>query len=347
MQACVLHAVGDLRCETAADPKPRPGEVLVRVAACGVCGSDIPRVFKTGTYTFPLIPGHEFSGTVVAAGDGVNESLIGTRAAIFPLIPCNNCKMCEQKKFAQCTNYDYLGSRSNGAFAEYVCAPEWNVLSIPDELTLEEAALTEPAAVALHALRQGEIQGSEEVCIVGAGPIGLLVAMWATALNAGIVILADIDERKLDFAREILPDAILLDPRELSVSEAVKSITGHGAELVVDATGSAPGVAQCLHAAKPFGRVVLLGNPEGDMTLQKDAYWAILRKELRLAGSWNSSYDPSRRDDWRTVIEFMANGNLNVKPLITHRVGLPGLLHAMETMRDRAEFSNKILFVND
>ncbi|MCC6794517.1 MAG: galactitol-1-phosphate 5-dehydrogenase [Candidatus Hydrogenedentes bacterium] len=347
MQACVLHAVGDLRCETAADPKPHADEVLVRVGACGVCGSDIPRVFKTGTYKFPLIPGHEFSGTVVAVGDDVDAKLVGTRAAIFPLIPCGKCSMCAQKKYAQCANYDYLGSRSNGAFAEYVCAPEWNVLPIPDHLSLEEAAMTEPAAVALHALRQGAIQGSEEVCIVGAGPIGLLVAMWATALNAGIVMLADIDGRKLDFANKLLPDAILLDARERAIGEEVRSITGAGADLVVDATGSAPGVAQCLHATRPFGRVVLLGNPEGDMTLPKDAYWAILRKELRLAGSWNSSYDPARRDDWRIVIEFMANSKLNVKPLITHRVGLPDLFSAMEKMRDRAEFSNKILFVND
>ena len=347
MQACVLHAIGDLRCENAADPKPRAGEVLIRVAACGVCGSDIPRVFKTGTYKFPLIPGHEFSGTVVAAGDGVDADLVGTRAAIFPLIPCNDCPMCAQNKYAQCANYDYLGSRSNGAFAEYVCAPEWNVLPIPDHLSLEEAAMAEPASVALHALRQGDIQGGEIVCVVGAGPIGLLVAMWATALNASKVMLADIDARKLAFAKELLPDANLLDARERPVSEAVRSITGNGAELVVDATGSAPGVAQCLHAAKPFGRVVLLGNPEGDMTLPKDAYWSILRKELRLTGSWNSAYDPSRRDDWRTVIEFMANGKLNVKPLVTHRVGLPDLMHAMVTMRDRSEFSNKILFVND
>jgi len=347
MQACVLHAVGDLRCETAADPKPRPGEVLVRVGACGVCGSDIPRVFKTGTYKFPLIPGHEFSGTIVAVGDGVDASLAGTRAAIFPLVPCNKCEMCAKKSYAQCANYDYLGSRSNGAFAEFVCAPEWNVLPIPDHLTLEEAAMTEPAAVALHALRQGEIQDGETVCVVGAGPIGLLAAMWATALDSGTVMLADIDERKLAFAKSHLPDAKLLDPHERPISEAVRSITRDGADIVVDATGSAPGVAQCLHAARPFGRVVLLGNPEGDMTLPKDAYWAILRKELRLAGSWNSSYDPSRRDDWRTVIEFMANGKLNVKPLITHRVGLSDLFSAMEKMRDRAEFSNKILFVND
>lgn len=346
MQACVLHAVGDLRCESVADPKPRAGNVLVRVAACGVCGSDIPRVFKTGTYKLPLIPGHEFSGTVVAVGDGVDASLVGTRATIFPLIPCMKCAMCDAGEYAQCADYDYLGSRSNGAFAELVCAPTWNVLPIPDNLSIEEAALTEPAAVALHALRRGALQGGEEVLIVGAGPIGLLAAMWATALGAGMVILADIDERKLAFAKELLPDAIRFDPRKEPISKSVRNLTGDGAELVVDATGSAAAVAQCFLAAKPFGRVVLLGNPEGDMTLPKEAYWEILRKQLRLFGSWNSSYDPAKRDDWRTAIEFMASGKLNVKPLITHRVGLPDLAAAMAKMRDRSEFSNKILYVN-
>lgn len=345
MQACVLHAVGDLRCENVADPKPRAGEVLVRVAACGVCGSDIPRVFKTGTYRFPLIPGHEFSGTVVAVGDGVDTGLVGTRAAIFPLVPCNNCPMCLRKKFAQCAKYDYLGSRSNGAFAEYVCAPAWNVLPIPDTLSLEEAAMTEPAAVALHALRRGAPQDGEEVLVVGAGPIGLLVALWARALHAGMVLLADIDDRKLAFARQLGFDRVL-SARETPVSEGARFYARDGVDVVVEATGSAVAFEQSLLSAGPFGRVVLLGNPEGDMAIPKNAYWAILRKELHLAGSWNSSYDPSTRDDWRTAIEFMAAGKLDVKPLITHRVALAGLPSALENMRDRTEFSNKVLFVN-
>lgn len=346
MQACVLHAVGNLRCETVADPKPQAGEVLVRVAACGVCGSDIPRVFKTGTYKFPLIPGHEFAGDVVAVGEGVDDSLVGTRAAIFPLIPCMKCAMCAVGEYALCADYDYLGSRSDGAFAEYVCAPVWNVLPVPGNLSLEEAAMTEPAAVALHALRQGALHDGDEVLVIGAGPIGLLVAMWASALKAGKVILADIDDRKLAFAKELLPNAELLDARAAPAGEQVRTLTRDGADLVVDATGSAAAVAQCFHAAKPFGRVVLLGNPEGDMTLPKDAYWAILRKQLRLAGSWNSSYDPAKRDDWRTTIEFMASGALDVKPLITHRVGLEELPRAMAAIRDRTEFSNKVLYVN-
>ncbi|HRK36128.1 MAG TPA: galactitol-1-phosphate 5-dehydrogenase [Candidatus Hydrogenedentes bacterium] len=346
MQACVLHAVGDLRCEQLPDPAPRAGEVLVRVAACGVCGSDIPRVFKTGTYRFPLIPGHEFAGEVVAVGEGVDTSLIGTRAAIFPLLPCFRCRPCLIGNYAMCTDYDYLGSRSNGAFAEYVCAPVWNVLPVHGALSLEEAAMTEPAAVALHALRQGKVAESDHVLIFGAGPIGLLVAMWARALHAASVSIVDIDAEKLSFARAQGFEQTF-NARDVNVVDRFKSLEDGGASLVIEASGSSVAFEQCMHTAARLGRVVLLGNPEGGMQLTKEGYWAILRKQLTITGSWNSSYNPSGRDDWRMCLDYMANGRLNVKPLITHRVDLPGLLDAMTMIRERKSFSNKVLFVNE
>ncbi|MDZ4858517.1 MAG: galactitol-1-phosphate 5-dehydrogenase [Candidatus Hydrogenedentes bacterium] len=352
MQACVLHAIGDLRCEQINDPSPRAGEVLVRVGACGVCGSDIPRVFKTGTYRFPLIPGHEFAGEIVAVGDDVDRKLLGRRATIFPLIPCRACPMCDIGEFALCANYDYLGSRSNGAFAEYVCAPAWNVVSVPGNVSIEEAAMTEPAAVALHALRQGEMKSGDDVLIFGAGPIGLLVALWARALGARKITLADIDGRKLEFAKQ-LDFADTYKPVQTvaaSPGESISSIPSIAPlpSLVIEASGSAAALEQCMHAAAPFARVVLLGNPAGDIHLAKQNYWAILRKQLRVVGSWNSSFNPDGPDDdWKQSLEYMANGKLDVKPLITHRVGLPQLLDAMTMIRDRAAFSNKVMFVNE
>ena len=346
MQACVLHAVGDLRCEQVNDPRPAEGEVLVRVAACGICGSDIPRVFKTGTYRFPLIPGHEFAGEVVAVGDGVDPKLIGSRNAIFPLIPCMECPMCAKAEYALCASYDYLGSRSNGAFAEYVCVPVWNLLPIPEGVSYEEAAMTEPAAVALHALRRANLAEGDSILIFGAGSVGLLAAMWADALGADLVMLADIDDRKLTFAKE-LGFTLTFNDKELNLADGVKMATGNsGADIVIEASGSTKALEHCMHTAAPFGRVVLLGNPEGDMRLSKQGYWAILRKQLSLTGTWNSTYNPAGIDDWKTVLEFMANGKLNVKPLISHRVGLPKLLEAMELMRDRTAFSSKVMFVN-
>ncbi|MCC6694916.1 MAG: galactitol-1-phosphate 5-dehydrogenase [Candidatus Hydrogenedentes bacterium] len=345
MQACVLHAIGDLRHEKVADPQPQSGEVLLRVGACGVCGSDIPRVFTKGTYRFPTIPGHELAGIVEATGPGVDPSLIGRRAAVFPLIPCRACPMCEKGEYAHCADYDYLGSRCDGGFAEYVRVPLWNLLFLPANVSVEEASLTEPAAVAVHALRQAGIDVGDRVLILGAGPIGLMVGMWAKAWGAGRVMLVDIDAAKLNFARA-LGFADVCNSAEDDLAAWVSDLTGGGADLVVEASGSAAALEQCMLTAKVFGNVVLMGNPVGNMSLSQQAYWAILRKQLKLHGTWNSSYSNIARSEWQLTLDFMASGRLDVKPLITHRIGLDALFDRLQAIRDRTEFSNKVLYVN-
>jgi L-iditol 2-dehydrogenase len=345
MRACVLHAIGDLRHEEVANPRPRVGEVLLRVGACGVCGSDIPRVFTKGTYSFPTIPGHELAGIVTEAGARVDPSLVGKAAAVFPLIPCRKCPMCEIGEYAQCADYDYLGSRCNGGFAEYVRVPVWNLLFLPDGVSVEEAAMTEPAAVALHALRQAGIDIGDRVLILGAGSIGLMVGMWAQAWGAGKVMLVDIDPQKIEFARS-LGFADVCNSAEDDLAAWVKDLTDEGADLVVEASGSTVALEQCMLTAKVFGNVVLMGNPEGNMSLSQQAYWAILRKQLKLHGTWNSSYSKIARSEWQLTLDFMASGKIDVKPLITHRVGLDGLFERMKAIRDRSEFSNKVLYLN-
>ena len=134
MKALNLHAVGDLRYEEVPDPVREKGEVLMKVRACGICGSDIPRIFKKGTYHFPTIPGHEFAGEIV---DADNKELIGKRAAVFPLIPCRQCAACETGNYAQCSHYDYYGSRRDGGFAEYIAVKEWNLVFFDDSLSFE------------------------------------------------------------------------------------------------------------------------------------------------------------------------------------------------------------------
>ena len=185
MDALVLHDVGDARFESISKPEVSDGEVLVRVGFCGVCGSDIPRVFVKGTYSFPTVCGHEFAGTVEACGPGVDDLETGAAVAVFPLLWCGRCPACEQGKYVQCFDYDYLGSRSNGGFAEYVVAPRRNLLRVPEGVSLDEAAMTEPASVALHALRRGGgTRPGESVAVFGAGPIGVMVAQWARAMGA-------------------------------------------------------------------------------------------------------------------------------------------------------------------
>jgi L-iditol 2-dehydrogenase len=319
--------------------------VVLRVGACGVCGSDIPRVFVQGTYRFPLIPGHELAGTVVETSEGVDPALVGRAATVFPLVPCRACAMCAIGEYAQCVDYDYLGSRCDGGFAEYARVPVRNLLPLPEGISIEEGAMTEPAAVAVHALRQAGVDIGDTVLVLGAGPLGLLVAMWAQAWGAARVLLTDIDPHKLEFARA-LGFSHVFNAREEDVAAAVNDVKKGGADLVVEASGSAAAFEQCMVAARTFGRVVLLGNPEGEMRLSQNAYWAILRKQLKLFGSWNSSYSDPARNEWQLALDFMAAGKLNVKPLITHRVSLEELFPALVRMRDRTVFSSKLMVVN-
>jgi len=348
MKACVLHGIADFRYEEVPTPSPRPGEVLVEVNACGVCGSDIPRVFSKGTYRFPTIPGHEFSGIVAAAGpDGTGAGLVGRPVTVFPLIPCRKCAACEAGAFAQCADYDYLGSRSDGAFAEYVRVPEWNLVPLPDGVTFEEAAMTEPCAVALHAVRQAAIEPGDTVLITGAGPIGLMVAMWARIDGAGQILLADIDHAKLEFAQRLGFDRTFNPARSGSVAAWVQDTAALGADLAIDAAGSPAAVESCLASARVFGRVILLGNPPGDMTLSQDAYWSILRKELQIRGTWNSSRTQLCGNEWQTTLDFIALRRLPLKDLITHRVSLEKLPDALQMMRNKKHFFNKVIFIKN
>ena len=158
MKAYVLEGINQLKYKEIKMPELHEGEVLVEVKAAGICGSDIPRIFETGTYHFPTIPGHEFSGQVVSAYDGEQNPWIGKRVGIFPLIPCMECFTCKKVEYEMCRNYNYLGSRCDGGFAEYVAVPEWNLIELPDKVSYEEAAMLEPAAVALHAVRRLDLQ---------------------------------------------------------------------------------------------------------------------------------------------------------------------------------------------
>ena len=345
MKCLNLHAIGDLRYEEVITPTPKAGEVLIKIKASGVCGSDIPRIFEKGTYSFPTIPGHEFSGEVIKLGEGVSEEYLSKKVAVFPLLPCKKCEACQVGEYAQCCDYNYLGSRCDGGFAEYVCAPIWNLVIVPDDLSYEEAAMAEPAAVAIHALRKGGIEIGDTVVIFGAGPIGLMLGKWSEIWGAGKVILVDIDKGKIDFAKQ-LGFEFVINSIEMDAVEEIKALTGgRGADLCVEGAGVSKTLEQCLYASRAFGRVVAMGNPAGEMKLSQKAYWELLRKQLKIVGTWNSSYVDLPKNDWKLSIEAMQSGKLDVKPFITHKIGLEEWEPVLEMMRDRSGFFNKVMFV--
>ncbi|HQK95382.1 MAG TPA: galactitol-1-phosphate 5-dehydrogenase [Armatimonadota bacterium] len=333
MRACVLHAIGDLRAGEVSDPVPGPGQVRVRVAACGICGSDLPRVFEKGTYRFPLIPGHEMAGVVEKVGAGVARVAPGDRVAVFPLLPCGWCEPCRLGWLHLCDDYGYLGSRCDGGFAELVLAPEANLVPVPEGVSLEHAALTEPAAVARHALRRGGLAKGETVWIVGAGTIGLVLAQWAHELGASQVFVSDVQKFKLDLARR-WPGVLVCDAREHDAPGWVRDEThGRGADLVVEAVGMAVTAAQAIRGARKRGRVVLMGNPAGEMVLPQNDYALILRHELDVVGTWNSDRGAGGEGDWAESLRAMCEGALDLDPIVTHRTPLEGVPSLMERMR--------------
>ena len=346
MKACVLKAVGQLVYMEADTPSPSAGEVLVKIKASGICGSDIARVFVKGTYSFPTIPGHEFAGEIVALGEGTVPGLLGKKAAVFPLLPCKKCDMCEVGEYASCRNYNYFGSRCDGGFAEYIAVPVWNLVMGDQSLSYEEMAMAEPAAVSIHALSRAGVELGDNVAIFGAGAIGLMLAEFARAWGAAKVIPMDIDPSKIEFAQSIgFSDA--LNNGESDWEKKLADLTsGRGADIAVEGAGVPSALAGCLRVTKPQGKVVLMGNPLGDMPLSQHDYWEILRKQLDVYGTWNSSYT-QKKNDWQTALDAMAAKRIDVTKFITHRFALSDANRAFELIRDKKEFSNRVMFLSE
>lgn len=364
MKAWVLHEPNVFRFEEVERPVIPNGEVLVKIKACGICGSDVPRIYKTGAHNMPLIPGHEFSGEVVDAPEA-NEDLIGKRVGVFPLIPCGKCDSCIKKHPELCKNYDYIGSRRNGAFSECVAVPVWNLVSIPDSVSYEAAAMMEPMAVAVHAMKMGIMIGEQElsknssIAVCGLGTIGLLLAMFL--LDAGYENIYVIGRKaiqqelaiKLGVKEDNYCDSDLSDPVEW-LSEA----TG-GVDFYFDCVGSNESIIYGIDALAPMGRAVFVGNPYGDMTLKRDVYWQILRKQLSIVGTWNSTYygysvgndylkdKDINGDDWSYVLERLRKGTISPELLITHKYPLEKLITGLEIMRDKTEDYCKVMIVGE
>ncbi len=349
MEALVLHAVGDLRLEQIPVPSVSEGQVRVQIGFCGVCGSDIPRIFSKGTYSFPTVCGHEFAGTVELCGPGVDDFEQGDRVVVFPLLWCGKCAACENGKYVQCSDYDYLGSRSDGAFAEYVVAPKENIIRVPDGVSLEEAAQTEPAAVALHAIRRvPDSHVGKTIAIFGTGPIGLMVAQWASIMGATQVLLFDVVTEKLDLAQSLGFENVFNSKTEDVAKDVVSVVNDHtegkGAHVCIEAAGVPETYLNALGSVRRGGSVVLLGNPIGDVTLPAPLISQLMRREVKLLGTWNSDYSTSGNDDdWRTVLQAMATNKLNLSPLITHKVSLTDSMNILKMMKNRSEFYAKVL----
>lgn len=347
MKAWVLHEINDFALENVEVPVPADNEVLLKVRAVGICGSDIPRIYKTGTYSYPLIPGHEFSGEVVKCGKDVSVEWLGKRVGVFPLIPCGECSSCRKKQYEMCRHYSYLGSRRAGGFAEYVTAPVDNLLPLPEGVAFEEAAMLEPMAVAVHAMRRVKPVAMDAVAVCGLGTIGLLVVMFLK--EAGIENLLVIGNKefqkqqvmKLGVAEEDYCDTRMNDV-DRWLQEKTKNV---GVDVFFECVGKNDTVAQAVKNAAPAGKIMLVGNPYSDMQLDRDTYWKILRNQLTVTGSWNSSYTGEATDDWHYVLKCLEEKRIKPGELISHRYSIEDLEEGFHIMRDKKEDYVKVMGV--
>lgn len=335
MKAYNLHALNDLRYEDVPMPECPSGWAIIKVKATGICSSDVPRVFTKGTYHFPTIPGHEFSGIVHSVADPQNAYLVGKPVGVFPLIPCRQCESCKDKHYEMCSDYDYVGSRRDGAFAEYVAVPVWNLVELPDTIPFEVAAMMEPFAVALHAIKMGPVSKGMSVGIIGTGMIGIAAGQWAKMFGAGSVSVIGRSEDKRKMVENCgLKYIVCNDPSKVTEFD-----------FALEAVGTPNAIELAISATKRGGCLILMGNPSSDITITQTVYWKILRKQLRLAGTWNSSYDGQNPSDWTEVAEALASKAIVADSLITHKFEQEELMKGFELMREHKEPYCKVMTI--
>jgi len=295
------------------ETKPEAGEVLIRVAACGICGSDVHGYDgSSGRRVPPIVMGHEAAGTVAALGDGVTDFAAGDRVTFDSTVYCGTCAPCRRGEINLCDNRQVLGVscaeyRRAGAFAEYVAVPSRIVYRLPDGLSFAEAAMLEAAAVAVHAVSLAQSFPESTALVVGVGMIGLLAAQALRAAGCSRVFVADVDGSRLKLAQDLGATAVL--SAETDIAKQVLQLTGGaGTDVVVEAVGRTETVTASVESVRRGGTVVLVGNisPEVSIPLQK-----VVTRQIRLQGSCASAGEYPR------AMELLASGAIQVKPLIT------------------------------
>lgn len=336
MKACVLKGINDIECMLIEKPEVSAGNVLVKVKACGICSSDLNRVYRTGAYHYPTVLGHEISGEIVEIGEGVSQEYLGKHVVVFPLLPCNECEYCKEGFYAQCKNYNYFGSRCDGGMAEYLNVPLWNINLIQEPVPYEIAALAEPAAVAVHAAKQIEKVHEKSICIIGTGAIGIMIGLYLKKIGAKQIYFRVRNQLKKSFLNQLGFMDIIDDKNEKEASM----------DVIMECVGSNSAIEQAIKLVKSRGKIILVGNPTEDLHIAQKIYWKILRSEIDVKGVWNSDYK-NKDDDWEKTIAFLTSEQDVIKKVITNRFSLSMVKEAFEIMENKKGLAIKGVMINE
>lgn len=345
MKSLKLYGVQDIRFEQAEKPViQNDDDVIVRVKAVGICGSDISRYAKLGPYVEGMIFGHEFSGEIAEVGPAVKDLQVGDRVAGCPTFYCGECLSCRKGELARCEKLTVIGARHPGSYAEYVALPAENIVPIPDNVDFDTASMIEPSAVVVHGFKRTTMQPGAEVAVMGCGNIGLLAIQWAKIFGAKKVYAIDIDDEKLAVAKEVGADVLINSLEKPAHEQIAEHTDGIGVDVAIESAGSPITSAQVFALPKKGGEVVFLGIPYGDVNVERFYFEKIVRNELTVLGSWNAISAPFPGDEWTTTVHYMSSGQINVEPIISHRLQLEEGPDVFKRIINREESFGKVLF---
>ena len=343
MRAARYYGNQDVQIDDVDEPSPGEGEVLIDVAACGICGSDLgeylygPR--HEGDDHLPYTMGHELGGTVVETGPGADVE-VGTEIVLNPLVACEDCPRCAEARYNLCQNLTVIGAQRPGGYAEQVVAPATNVIPLPDGLSPELAAVAEPVTVAYHGLLQSPLRPGQSAAVVGMGPIGLGLVQLVKAAGAEPIFASGHREARRALARECGAD-VVIDPRESDPAEVIHSETDGGVDVAFEVAGSESAINDALKIPKPGGHTTLLGVFKGEVEIDP---MDLVNKERSVNASAAYQTGPLADRDFGPVLRKFASGELQPEPLVTSRIDLGDIVDdGFEALADSDSDEVKVL----
>jgi L-iditol 2-dehydrogenase len=341
-RAAVLIKNASIEIQDREHTKLNAGEVEVSISRAGICSSDIERGFNHGAYHYPLVMGHELAGTVKKTKSVQSHFENGDRVAIFPLLPCFDCSSCERKFYALCKKYSYYGSRVDGGFASHLNCCEWNLMKLPDKVSMDDAALVEPTAVVIHAVKKLGINASDRsICIIGAGFLGLLAVMYIRQEFPQLdITLIDRNDTKIRIGEDLGANGFQLRNEEDWDEFISKNVDSYS--KVIEFIGAPETFCNSIALCEQGGTVVWVGNIRGDVSLPEKMVSSILRKELTILGSWNSFYKSGDVCDWTEAISLMSKG-FQPSKLVSTRIGIEELNDTLRKLHNHKARKSKFV----
>ena len=318
MKAAIIYKPGDVKVVDLDIPQPKRDEVLIKINSCGVCGTDHSLFVGAYPANYPVIIGHEFSGTIKAVGEDVVNFKVGDRVTVDPNRVCHHCDYCHMGKEHLCTNLSSMGVHINGADAEYCVMVESNIYHIPDHVSFEEAAFCEPLACAIHGVELAQIHPGDTVLVIGAGGMGNLITQLAARAGAANVLVSEPIQRRREVALENGATHVI-DPKVQDVDAEIRKVQKIGADVVFEVAGSPKLQGPAVYYARKAGTIMWFGCAPADKNIEVNPFY-VNDYELHIMGSFNNQFATAK------AVSMLASRKIRVDNLISHRIALKDYL---------------------